>query len=352
MGTEITPNLAGSMVPVLSEEFGLNQEIASKILKDNRIDGIELWSNFLDLKAINRLCNENPRCIASVDKSFFTQNIEKALLTSASLNPSGSKDKIDSLDEVKAFQELVKIQMAQIQFEANRYGFNSQITSARDRLVKRWKLKDEDVEKVLSSTPNGVTYHSMGIKNTDKPDTVVILCSLPSTGNNGVLVDHVYQFLLGTMDRYDDYTTLYEVLYLTEGNLPGKGQFSGTYLTHDVLRLTLGTFSTFDIRINWFRLGSEAGRNEGAFVIRFSLVPGSQQGNLLKMDIECAMMEGLVLIRPTLEPDGEKRVLIELELDFDLALAPDWLINYLMTGEVERFVKELVTELYAFVPSR
>lgn len=349
MGIEITPNLASSMAGVLSAEFGCNQELASQILRDNQVDGIELWSHFLELKAINRVCSENPKCIASVDKSFFTQNIEKALRESASVNPSGSKDKIDSLDEVQALQELFKIQVDRLKLEANRYGFNAPITSARERLKKRWKLSPENVEKVLSSTPSEVTYHSMGVKNNNKPDTVVILCSLPSTGKNPVSADDVYRFLLGTMDRYDDYTTLYEVLTITDGTLPGKGEFSGTYLTHDVLRLTLGTFSTFDIRINWFRLASEADQQEGAFVIRFSLVPGSQQGNLLKMDIECTMMEGLVLIRPTIEPDGEKRVLIELELDFDLALAPDWLINYLMTGEVERFVKELVRELYTFV---
>lgn len=352
MGTEITPNLVGSMAGVLSTEFGFNQGLASKILRDNRIDGIELWSQFLELKAINRLCNESPRCITSVDKSFFTQNIEKALRDGAALDPSGSKDKIDSLDEVQAVQELIKTQMARIHLEVNRYGFNSPITSARDRLAKRWNLSPENVEKVLSSTPTAVTYHSLGIKNNDKPDTVVILCSLPSTGNNPVSVDDVYWFLLGTMDRYDDYTTLYKVLTITEGTLPGKGDSSGTYLTHDVLRLTPVTFSTFDIRINWFRLGSEAGQQEGAFVIRFSLIPGSQQGNLLKGDIECTMMEGLVLIRPTIEPNGEKRVLIELELDFDLALAPDQLINYLMTDEVKRFVKELVTELYTFVRSQ
>lgn len=331
--TKIDSEYRASVSQALVDDLGIRQDAARALVEDGEISGAELWSHFMALQAITRHCAENSRCYLLYSKNFFNK------LGRACLNAAGSNQTIDAGNEVVGLKNAVHDLMEEVKkgvFEVvaqQDYGLGGLGLPAPTILALRG-VPPSEIPRIVRSTLVKPEFYANPTRNKGIPNTVVLFTHLP------VSVDRAFDFLVRTADEFDDRTTLYEETHITKGRRPasheGEGHFD-TFVKVDVPY----NFSTpsFRVRNFWSRMGESFGPNSNAFIYRFSLIPGSTESSL---GLEVTALEGVVIARPT----SEGGTVVEFHLDFDFSLIPDFILDWLMSGEIKKFVGELATALH------
>ena len=339
MGITIGSDYSKKLQEILVQTLGLTATTAEDIVEDHKISGIELWSRFLALGEITKGCGSQKKasCLISYGREFFAKKVNQALNQAA-----GTDGVLNSPAEVgtlkNLLESLVRTQRGQNPGVVLKddYDLSQKVVSVRERLKDHWKLGGPDVKKLTESRPSAPQYHSVVRKNRDQPNTITILSYLgPETGLS-VSIEGIFDLIVRHMPNFDDWTSFYEEIHVIpgRGGLPNTSERQGEFVVETTLNLPGFSAPRLETQVDWVKLGPESGANQGAFVMRFSRIPGTSESS---WGIDCLALEGTVIARPV----SEGGVLIELELDFDLSNIPNWALNMLTGAEVGKFVSEL-----------
>lgn len=330
--TKIDTQYKDEVSEVLQQTLGIKKAGADVIVEDEEISGAELWSHFLELQVITNQCRADGRCYNSYTGKLFNE-IEKDFSNSA-----GENRIIDSRSEVDKLKADVQRRLTAVGLQSFKervgqtYGVDGRLLSAEEIFASRGVPKSK-IPRMSGSTLNSPEFYKQAKKNEGVPNTVVIFCYLP------IDINKAFDFLVSTADEFDDRTSLYEETHITSGQRASLTEKQG-YFESSVAIDVPYNFSepSFKAGNYWARLGDDFGHNSNAFLYRFSLVPGSPVSHL---GLKVTALEGIVVARPT----SEGGTVIEFHLDFDFNMIPDFILDWLMEGEVEKFVGELTKAL-------
>ena len=332
---KINETVQESLAGVLVETLQVSKNSADAIVNDRSISGTEIWQSYSKLGRLIAHCDETePQCWMAFPRQFFTETLHERLVDAASLK--GNDKVIDDALEVSAierdFTDLIAKQEGALTEDKSTFleehydDLGADIVSAREHL-EHWGLRDQEVDRIMSSVlPKGMRIHTL---NPGSPTSVVVLAYVPTSQEIPVTISSLYDFLMGHLENYPEYTQQYKKQDLYFGQWFQPGQKEGVNITDVELDIS-GIRNPIYHSRNIF-LMREDGENTGAFATRFTLVPGSGQNRI-------EALEAVLVARPVTEGG----VLVEFWMDFDLTGIPYWVLNWVNDNAFKTLVDELV----------
>ncbi len=341
-----------AMALVLNQALSISETVANLLVNndsmgDDTLSGAELWSKFNSLGKITELCGNRIGCYLAFDRKFFVNKLEAILKTAAAIDSEGDADEIESQQEMTYIgQEFTDAFSNQAKQSIAAIAAKLKITKDNPIDVRTWlqakNISAKRIQHILSSTTTQPTFHASIDKNEGVPDTVNLYVYLPTSTDVPVDIHSAFNILVTNIDQFANWTTLYENIAISNGARAFAHLGQGSFETQVTLKLegaVPDAFPVFEATNRWLVLGPEFGPNQGAFMNRISLKPGTAVSYNL---IAVSAVEATVLALPV-QDGSTKGIVIHLELDMDLANVPNTMIDWMMENEVKRLVEELAT---------
>ncbi|MBF0105707.1 MAG: hypothetical protein HQM16_10315 [Deltaproteobacteria bacterium] len=306
----------------------LGQFNAQNIVADGGITGEELRECFLGLKSVTGQCVQYGKCLSLFSRTPFDRVLLQAAGTDQTLDVTEAKTLVQALADL-----ITQTQGQSFESYIKSLGISDKLLSAQE-ISKSQKGVDATLaDQIAASTFDSPKFFSTHIKRDGAPSTVIIQTYIPAD------VKTAFKFIVGTADQHDDRTSLYEKMFVTSGVLPRQGQSHGSFETFTSIDLPYSLSEPgLLVQNNWSFFGSAFGPNAGGFIYRFGMVPGSAKAS---QGIKIIDLDGMVIARPT--TNGGTTV--ELKIDFDFSLIPDFIIESLMTDTIKTFIAEISASL-------
>jgi len=357
MGIDFSPDQRAQLEEMLQTSFGFGPDSTTSVLEDGNISGEELLNHKDEFKKITATCSSSSMCLGLFDDDFFNTDIDNALIASAvtdspDSDTNNSTKKLDSEEEVtqasRSIDRLIDDRSGKFNglvdtiLPPDLYPDQTVAPAAFEYFTTMRGFTEKESNNVLSVQPSDRKYIVRTTKNAKKPSTVLAV-----TIFKGDHLKTTFDFLIAHMDRFDDYTGLYASSEVVEsgGHLPQPGELSGQFRLRNSTNLNLGFVANADTQQDWGLLDESFGENSGAFVATFNLVEGSQDSDGV-FKLFCDHLKGSAIVRPVKLEDGQMAAVTELEFEFGLVMAPQWVIDMTLGTTVKGFIDDMASSYY------